>query len=215
MGVLLQAESQFGFGVLDGRGGREVDHGHGGLAGSLRPGAVGSDGLDLRIGPRLGRLGFPEGLRQEEEQRQQRVHNHNMTAIRRGGAGDLDAVAAIQQASPGAARWNVADYLEQDFLVAVEENRIVGFLVARTVAADEREILNLAVVPDFRRKGVARALLDSTLRAFRGCVFLEVRESNGVAQEFYKSLGFKELSKRQGYYDSPPETAIVMKFHSC
>jgi ribosomal-protein-alanine N-acetyltransferase len=138
-----------------------------------------------------------------------------MTAIRRGGAGDLDAVAAIQEGSPGAARWNVADYLEQDFLVAVEENRIVGFLVTRTVAADEREILNVAVVPDFRRKGVARALLDSTLRAFRGCVFLEVRESNGVAQEFYKSLGFKELSKRRGYYESPPETAIVMKFHSC
>jgi ribosomal-protein-alanine N-acetyltransferase len=138
-----------------------------------------------------------------------------MTAIRRGGADDLDAVAAIQAASSGAARWNVADYLEQDFLVAVEENRIVGFVVARTVAADEREILNLAVVPDFRQKGVARALLDSTLRAFRGCVFLEVRESNSVAQEFYKSLGFKALSKRLGYYDSPPETAIVMKFHSC
>jgi ribosomal-protein-alanine N-acetyltransferase len=138
-----------------------------------------------------------------------------MTAIRRGGAGDLDAVAAIQEVSPGAARWNVADYLEQDFLVAVEEDRIVGFVVARTVAADEREILNVAVAPDFRRKGVARALLDSTLRAFRGSVFLEVRESNGVAQEFYKSLGFKELSKRRGYYESPPETAIVMKFHSC
>jgi ribosomal-protein-alanine N-acetyltransferase len=138
-----------------------------------------------------------------------------MTAIRRGGAGDLDAVAAIQAASSGSARWNVADYLEKDFLVAVEENRIVGFVVARTVAADEREILNLAVVPDFRRKGVARALLDSTLRAFRGCVFLEVRESNVVAQEFYKSLGFKVLSKRREYYDSPPETAIVMKFHSC
>ena len=143
------------------------------------------------------------------------MHNHNMTAIRRGRAGDLDAVAAIQEAIPSAARWNVADYLEHDFQVAVEENRIVGFVVARTVAAGEREILNLAVVPDFRRKGVARALLDSTLRAFRGDVFLEVRESNGVAQEFYKSLGFKALSKRRGYYDSPLETAIVMKFHSC
>jgi ribosomal-protein-alanine N-acetyltransferase len=138
-----------------------------------------------------------------------------MTAIRRGGADDLDAVAAIQQASPGAARWNVADYLERGFLVALEGDRIVGFLVARTLAADEREILNLAVAPGFRRKGVARALLDSALQGFPGGVFLEVRESNRVAQEFYKSLGFKELSKRRGYYDSPLETAIVMKFHSC
>jgi ribosomal-protein-alanine N-acetyltransferase len=53
------------------------------------------------------------------------------------------------------------------------------------------------------------------LRAFHGDVFLEVRESNVVAQEFYKSLGFKALSRRLGYYDLPPETAIVMKFHSC
>ena len=138
-----------------------------------------------------------------------------MTAIRRGGAYDLDAVAAIQDASPGAARWKVADYLEQDFRVAIDCNRIVGFLVARTLAADEREILNLAVAPDFRRKGVARTLLESAFKGFRGGVFLEVRESNKVAQEFYKSLGFQELSRRKGYYDSPPETAIVMKFHSC
>jgi ribosomal-protein-alanine N-acetyltransferase len=138
-----------------------------------------------------------------------------MTAIRRGGADDLDAVAAIQLASPGAARWNVADYLDREFLVAIDGDRLVGFLVARTLAADEREILNLAVAPDFRRKGVARALLDSALQGFRGGVFLEVRESNEIAQEFYKSLGFKELSRRTGYYDSPPETAIVMKFHSC
>ncbi len=138
-----------------------------------------------------------------------------MTAIRRGGADDLDAVAAIQQASPGAAGWKVADYLEQEFLVALEGSRIVGFLVARTLVAGEREILNLAVAPDFRRKGVARALLDRALEGFCGEVFLEVRESNGVAQKFYKSLGFKELSKRKGYYENPPETAIVMKFHSC
>ena len=127
----------------------------------------------------------------------------------------MEAVAAIQQASPGAARWNVADYLDQDFRVAMVGNRIAGFLVARALAADEREILNLAVAPEFRGKGVARALLDQAFEAFRGSVFLEVRESNLVAQEFYKSLGFKELSRRKGYYESPPETAIVMKFHSC
>jgi ribosomal-protein-alanine N-acetyltransferase len=138
-----------------------------------------------------------------------------MTAIRHADAGDLDAVAEIQQASPGAARWNVADYLEQNFLVAVAGNRVVGFLVVRTLADDEREILNLAVAPEFRRKGVARALFEHAIRNFSGDIFLEVRESNGAALELYKSLGFKELSTRVGYYDSPAETAIVMKFHSC
>jgi ribosomal-protein-alanine N-acetyltransferase len=88
-------------------------------------------------------------------------------------------------------------------------------VVTRVLTGDEREILNLAVAPDFRRRGVARALLDGALDGFHGSVFLEVRESNGIAQEFYKSLGFKEVSKRKEYYDSPPETAIVMKFHSC
>lgn len=127
----------------------------------------------------------------------------------------MDAVAAIQQASPHAAQWNAADYLERCFLVAVEGNRIVGFLVTRALAADEREILNLAVAPGSRRKGVARALLDNALQGFRGAVFLEVRESNEIAKKFYKSLGFKVLSKRIEYYGSPPETAIVMKFHSC
>ena len=138
-----------------------------------------------------------------------------MTVIRQGEARDLPDVAAIQEDSPGAARWNVADYLDHDFLVAVADNRVVGFLVARTLAPGEREILNLAVTPGWRRKGVARALLSSTLGACPGEVFLEVRESNKVAQKFYKSLGFKEISKRAQYYNSPSETAVVMKFHSC
>ncbi len=138
-----------------------------------------------------------------------------MTVIRRGETGDLEAVAAIQQASPGAASWNVSDYLEQDFRVAVDGSRVVGFLVARSLTADEREILNLAVAPDSRRKGVARSLFESASHGFHGSVFLEVRESNGIAQAFYKSLGFKELSRREEYYDSPAEAGIVMKFHSC
>ena len=138
-----------------------------------------------------------------------------MAAIRRGGAEDLEAVAGIQASSPGAARWDPADYLAQDFLVAEEDSRVVGFLVWRTVAEGEGEILNLAVVPEGRRKGVARGLLEGVFRAFKGDLFLEVRESNEGAQTFYKSLGFQEVSRRKEYYDLPPETGIVMKFHSC
>ena len=138
-----------------------------------------------------------------------------MAAIRLGVAEDLEAVAFIQASSPGAAKWDVTDYLDHVLLVAEERNRILGFLVWRKVAGDEGEVLNLAVVPEFRRRGVARELLTEAFRTFKGDIFLEVRESNEVAQKSYESLGFKEVSRRVGYYDLPSETAIVMKFHSC
>ena len=141
-----------------------------------------------------------------------------MPVIRRGEAGDLERVAAIQAACPEAAGWDVADYLKHDFLVAVEGPGpavIAGFLVSRTVAHDEREILNLAVAPEFRRKQIARSLLENLLRDFHGAVYLEVRESNSVAIRFYNAMQFKEFSHRKKYYAETLEAAIVMKFHSC
>jgi ribosomal-protein-alanine N-acetyltransferase len=158
--------------------------------------------------------------------------------IRQGRAEDLRQVAAIQEASPEASQWNPADYLTRNFLVAVdtgavdrgEHGAIAGFAVTRRTAPDEMELLNLAVAPRFRRRGIGRRLVESlgiarfdaagkgrnspeTEVAF--CVFLEVRESNGAAREFYKSLGFQEVSVRRNYYHLPAESAIVMKFHSC
>jgi len=138
-----------------------------------------------------------------------------MTAIRGGEPADLPEVAAIQQASPGSARWNVEDYPRHDFRVAIRDGRVAGFLVSRRVAPDESEVLNLAVAPEFRRKDVARALMRAFLDDAAGTVYLEVRDSNTAARMFYKSMGFEEVSTRPGYYEHPPETAIVMKFHSC
>jgi ribosomal-protein-alanine N-acetyltransferase len=138
-----------------------------------------------------------------------------MPAIRRGDSKDLVEVAAIQTASPEAAHWNVADYLQYGFLVCEDENRIAGFLVWRVLTDAEGELLNLAVAPEFRRRGVARALVGGLLKEVSGTVYLEVRESNSAAINFYKSMQFQYVSRRPGYYESPPEAAIVMKFHSC
>ncbi|HLK66351.1 MAG TPA: ribosomal protein S18-alanine N-acetyltransferase [Bryobacteraceae bacterium] len=144
------------------------------------------------------------------------MHNKtNMTAIRRGEPSDLEEVAAIQAASPESALWNVNEYSQYEFTVAILNGRVAGFLVAREVAPDERELLNLAVSPEFRRRGIARELLTSLLESFSGAVFLEVRESNQAARNIYKSMGFKEVGRRREYYQNPLETAIVMKFHSC
>jgi ribosomal-protein-alanine N-acetyltransferase len=138
-----------------------------------------------------------------------------MTGIRRGELYDLAEVAAIQEASPEAARWNVSDYPQYDLWVSVRDSRVAGFLVSRALTAGEREVLNLAVAPEFRRQGMARDLLAALLAEASGAIYLEVRESNRAARNTYKSMGFQEVGKRQEYYENPLEPAIVMKFHSC
>jgi len=138
-----------------------------------------------------------------------------MPVIRPGDGGDLSAIAAIQKSSPEAAQWDVAGYLQYDLRVAIYENKVAGFLVSRTPGTKECEILNLAVSPDFRRRGIGQALLKSLLANFSGAIYLEVRASSAAAVRLYKSLGFQEIGRRSGYYESPPEAAIVMKFHSC
>jgi ribosomal-protein-alanine N-acetyltransferase len=138
-----------------------------------------------------------------------------MPVIRRGEAGDLEAVAAIQSASPEAAHWPVADYLQYEFTVALEGQTVAGFLVWRPLAPGECEVLNLVVALPFRRQGIARELLKPLLNLRDNDIFLEVRESNQAARIFYKSMEFREVNTRRKYYESPLETAIVMKFHSC
>jgi ribosomal-protein-alanine acetyltransferase len=138
-----------------------------------------------------------------------------MPVIRCAQAGDYDAVGAIQAASPEAAHWPVTDYPRYEFTVAILDGAVAGFLVWRRLAEGESEVLNLAVAPAFRRRGVARELLKPLLNLRDNRVFLEVRESNQPARIFYKSMGFQEVSMREKYYESPSEAAIVMKVHSC
>jgi ribosomal-protein-alanine N-acetyltransferase len=135
--------------------------------------------------------------------------------VRAGGPADLAAVARIQNACPGLARWDPADYLAFDFLVAASGCRVIGFIVARDVAPHESEVVNLAVEPSVRRCGVARQLMGEIQLRHKGYIFLEVRESNYGAREFYQVCGFEQVSKRPGYYQNPLEAAIVLKFHSC
>lgn len=77
------------------------------------------------------------------------------------------------------------------------------------VAADEVEILTLAVLPDARRRGVARAIVQLAFSAAhqRGAVrcFLEVADDNQAAIELYLSLGFAPCGRRAGYYDRGAE----------
>jgi ribosomal-protein-alanine N-acetyltransferase len=138
--------------------------------------------------------------------------------VRRATREDLDAIASIQASSPEASQWTPSSYLEHYCTLAIVEESVVAFLVSRETAPGEREILNLAVDPVWRRRGVARKLLEAELSRSKTQWFLEVRESNAAARQFYESLGFRPTGRRENYYRSlsegSPEGAIVMTFFS-
>lgn len=133
---------------------------------------------------------------------------------------DIDAAAQILLDSPGAAPWSragCAQLLGQPGLVALvcELNcSILGVIVARQ-AADEAEILNLAVAPQSRRASRGSALLLAALKEFQQQnvtrAFLEVRDSNAAAIAFYKSHGFVPIGSRKAYYSGPQEDAVLME----
>jgi ribosomal-protein-alanine N-acetyltransferase len=124
---------------------------------------------------------------------------------------DLPAIAAIQSSSPESSQWLPTPH---DTHVALFDTQVVAFVVTRQTASDEREILNIAVTPSHRRRGIARRLLEEVLAHSRGDWFLEVRESNIAAIGLYQTLGFRASGRRPEYYHDPLEAAIVMRIHS-
>jgi len=126
---------------------------------------------------------------------------------------DLDALGGIQRASPQAAQWE-PQTCECTVAAVAKGSAPVGFLASRQTAPGEREILNLAVDPSCRRRGIASRLLEAELDRGQGSWFLEVRESNTPAIRLYESAGFARSSRREKYYSDPVEAAIVMRFFS-
>ncbi len=115
--------------------------------------------------------------------------------------------------------WSTRDFREcvaSDvvFLVAAMADGVAGYVIAQD-AADEAEILNLAVAPAQHRGGIGRALVERALATLAGRgarrVFLEVRESNAAARALYAALGFEEVGRRPKYYRRPVEDAIVLR----
>ena len=94
---------------------------------------------------------------------------------------------------------------------------IAGYLVARFLDT-EGEILNLAVAPENRRKGVGALLLEHALADLRKqgveSVFLEVRTSNQAAINLYLAKGFRPIGQRRSYYRRPVEDAMVLRWES-
>ena len=94
------------------------------------------------------------------------------------------------------------------------DEEILGYTVT-SIATDECHILNLCVLPDSQGQGIGRTLLEGVLDTARRFeakqVFLEVRPSNKVAIQLYRSFGFNEVGKRRKYYPAKKgrEDAII------
>ena len=91
---------------------------------------------------------------------------------------------------------------------------VVGFSVL-WFAADEAELGDLAVDPDYRGRGIGHLLLeasvDTACRRGASALYLEVRESNAAARALYDGRGFETVGRRPGYYSEPREDACVMR----
>lgn len=98
--------------------------------------------------------------------------------------------------------------------MALIDAQPAGFCSWRQSAPDEAEILNLAVDPSWRRRGVASALLTAVAERAHGVIFLEVAEPNAAAIALYRKHGWVEAGFRTGYYDHGTVNAVVMKKRS-
>lgn len=136
---------------------------------------------------------------------------------------DLPTILEIQNSCPQAATWKAADYEQLTrnpqglVLVAEVEDagrlEVAGFAAFRRVG-EESELWNLAVRPQDRRRGIAKALWQQARGQLAQVgvtrVFLEVRATNTPALEFYRVAGFKPLARRKQYYQNPDEDAVVL-----
>lgn len=133
--------------------------------------------------------------------------------------GHLDQVAALERCCFPEDPWSrrlFEEALESEDTVALvartEDGTVLGYLVG-TVILDEGNVDNIAVAPEVRRQGMARALLEAFHNSGRGlaCVTLEVRPSNDGAVSLYRKMGYAEAGRRKNYYLKPREDAIIMR----
>lgn len=99
------------------------------------------------------------------------------------------------------------------WLVAEEEGTVAGYVGSQTVL-DESDMMNIAVAPECRRRGIATALISELVthlkRRGSRVLRLEVREGNASAISLYEGLGFTRLGLRKNYYRNPKENALIL-----
>lgn len=101
------------------------------------------------------------------------------------------------------------------FLVYLEGDSVVGYIGLYALSG-EGSITNVATHPDYRRRGIGRALIEGAIAKGKTegleYITLEVRESNSPAISLYENCGFQVMGKRRNFYSNPREDAIIMNY---
>ena len=137
----------------------------------------------------------------------------NMTALHVSQVAELEKLCFSDPWS----KKSVASELENKlayWLVAVEDDRVAGYVGSQTVCG-ETDMMNIAVHPDFRRRGIAESLVNALVEDLQKqeshSLTLEVRASNEAAQKLYEKLGFMQVGLRKNYYRNPKEDAYILR----
>lgn len=100
------------------------------------------------------------------------------------------------------------------WLVADDNGTIAGYVGSQSVL-DAADMMNLAVAPAYRRKGVAQALVNALVEHLQSngviALLLEVRISNEPAIALYEKMGFEQVGRRPKYYHNPREDALILR----
>jgi ribosomal-protein-alanine N-acetyltransferase len=117
-------------------------------------------------------------------------------------------------------------WVEEDFIrclrqrncigmVAEHDDQVVGFMIYE-LNKNRIQVLNFAVAPDFRRRGVGTQMVAKLIGKLsaqrRTRILLEVRETNLAAQLFFRTIGFRAVSVLRNFYEDTPEDAYLMQY---
>lgn len=100
------------------------------------------------------------------------------------------------------------------WLVATDADTVAGYIGSQSVMG-EADMMNVAVHPDYRRKGIGKQLVEALVASLKDngvySLTLEVRASNEPAIRLYDQLGFTQVGRRPNYYRNPREDALILR----
>ena len=100
------------------------------------------------------------------------------------------------------------------WIVAVDDGCVAGYVGSQSVMG-EADMMNIAVSPAYRRRGIAESLVNVLIEQLKTndvyCLTLEVRASNAPAIALYQKIGFVQVGRRPNYYTAPKEDALILR----